>query len=138
MEGIFYDKDLILKACLYLYSSDIRYKVSNFKAASVKPFEDNWDAIHASILAAFELAMDFSYNQTSLTSKNALLPIIYWIHHKGLSEGIASHVALRSEREIILRWLHTVLLKGVFGSAAHTILAAIRRAFVGDEFGSPL
>ncbi len=136
-KGFFIDKDLILKACLYLYSSDIRYKVSNFKAASVKPFEDNWDAIHASILAAFELAMDFGYNQTSLTSKNALLPIIYWIHHKGLSEGIASQVALRSEREIILRWLHTVLLKGVFGSAADTILAAIRRAFVGDEFGSP-
>ena len=44
--GFFVDKDLILKACLYLYSSDIRYKVSNFKAASVKPFEDNWDAIH--------------------------------------------------------------------------------------------
>jgi len=81
--------------------------------------------------------MDFGYNQTSLTSKNALLPIIYWIHHKGLSEGIASQVALRSEREIILRWLHTVLLKGVFGSAADTILAAIRKAFVGDEFGSP-
>jgi len=136
-KGFFIDKDLILKACLYLYSSDIRYKVSNFKAASVKPFEDNWDAIHASILAVFELVRDFGYNQTSLTSKNALLPIIYWIHHKNLSKGIASQVSLRSEREIILRWLHTVLLKGVFGSAADTILAAIRRAFVGDEFKAP-
>lgn len=135
--GFFIDKDLILKACLYLYSSDIRYKVSNFKAASVKPFEDNWDTIHASILAVFELVRDFGYNQTSLTSKNALLPIIYWIHHKNLSKGITSQVSLRAERQIILRWLHTVLLKGVFGSAADTILAAIRRAFLGDEFTAP-
>src|SRR5579859_2106036 len=135
-KGFFIDKDLILKACLYLYNSDIRYKVSNFKAASVKPFEDNWDGIQASILAVFELVSDFGYNQTSLTSKNALLPIVYWIHHKGLSKGIASQVALRSEREMILRWLHAALLKGVFGSAADTILAAIRKAFVGDEFGS--
>ena len=134
--GFFVDKDLILKACLYLYSSDIRYKVSNFKAASVKPFEDNWDAIQASILAVVELVRDFGYNQTSLTSKNALLPIIYWVHHKGLSKSITSQVSLRSEREIVLRWLHTVLLKGIFGSAADTILAAIRKAFVGDDFGT--
>src|SRR5579883_55337 len=136
-KGFFIDKDLILKACLYLYNSDIRYKVSNFKAASVKPFEDNWDAIRASILAVFELVRNFGYNQTSLTSKNALLPIIYWVHHNNLSKGIASQVSLRPEREIILRWLHTVLLKGVFGSAADTILAAIRRAFVGDDFKAP-
>jgi hypothetical protein len=137
VKGFFVDKDLILKTCLYLYSSDIRYKVSNFKAASVKPFEDNWDAIRASILAVFDLVGDFGYNQTSLTSKNALLPIIYWVHHRGLSNGIASQVSLRGERDLILRWLHTMLLKGVFGSSADTILAAIRRAFVGEEFGKP-
>jgi Protein of unknown function DUF262 len=136
-KSFFIDKDLILKACLYLYSSDIRYKVSNFKAASVKPFEDNWDAIQASILAVFELVRDFGYNQSSLTSKNALLPVIYWVHHRDLSAGICSQVSLRTERQVMARWLHTVLLKGVFGSAADTILAAIRRAFVGDDFKAP-
>lgn len=136
-KGFFIDKDLVLKGCLYLYSSDIRYKVSNFKAANVKPFEDNWEAIQASILAVFELVRDFGYNQSSLTSKNALLPIIYWVHHKGLAKGLTSQVSLRSEREIIRPWLHAMLLKGVFGSAADTILAAIRKAFVGEKFGSP-
>lgn len=136
-KGFFIDKDLILKGCLYLYNSDIRYKVSNFKAASVKPFEDNWDAIRASILSVFDLVREFGYNQTSLTSKNALLPVIYWIHHKNLSTSICSSVPLRPERATIQRWLHTVLLKGVFGSAADTILAAIRRAFIGDVFAAP-
>ncbi|HXE53024.1 MAG TPA: hypothetical protein VN541_08420, partial [Tepidisphaeraceae bacterium] len=95
------------------------------------------DRIRASILAVFGLVRDFGYNQTSLISKNALLPVIYWIHHRDLAEGIKSQVGLRNERATIRRWLHTVLLKGVFGSAADTILAAIRRAFVGDRFGSP-
>ena len=81
--GFFLEKDFILKACLYLYSSDIRYRVSNF-TASVKPFEDNWDAIRTSILTVFDLARDFAYNDRSLTSKNTLLPVIYWVHHKGL------------------------------------------------------
>lgn len=135
--GFFISKDLILKACLYLYNSDIRYKVSNFSAAQVKPFEDNWDAIQASVLAVFDLVRDFGYNERSLTSKNVLLPIIYWVHHKGIAEGLTSRVALRDDRDAMRRWMHTMLLKGVFGSSADTILAAIRRAFVGNDFHKP-
>lgn len=135
--GFFITKDLVLKACLYLYNSDIRYKVSNFSATQVKPFEDNWDGIQESILAVFDLAHDFGYNESSLTSKNALLPIIYWVYHKGLAGRITSSIALRDDRDIIRRWLHTMLLKGIFGSSADTILAAIRKAFMGDTFGEP-
>jgi Protein of unknown function DUF262 len=135
--GFFISKDLVLKACLYLYNSDIRYKVSNFSAAQVKPFEDNWDAIHASILAVFDLVRDFGYDESSLTSKNALLPIVYWVHHKGIAKGLTSQVALRDDRDTMRRWLHTVLLKGIFGASADTILAAIRKAFVGETFGLP-
>ena len=34
-------------------------------------------------------------------------------------------------------WLHTMLLKGIFGGAADTILAAIRKSFADGEFGNP-
>jgi uncharacterized protein with ParB-like and HNH nuclease domain len=136
-KGFFIGKDLVLKACLYLYNSDIRYKVSNFTATQVKPFEDNWDNIQSSILAVFELIRSFGYDESSLTSKNALLPIVYWVHHKRLAGTIISSVGLRNERDIIRRWLHTMLLKSVFGSSADTILAAIRKAFVGEDFREP-
>jgi hypothetical protein len=135
--GFFISKDLILKACLYLYSSDIRYRVSNFSAAQVKPFEDNWDDIQRSVLAVFALVRDFGFNEKTLTSKNALLPIIYWVHHRGLQDSITLQVGLKSERDAIRRWLHTMLLKGIFGTSADTILAAIRRVFTGTEFGNP-
>lgn len=136
-KGFFVSKDLILKACLYLYNSDIRYKVSNFSAAQVKPFEDNWDAIQSSILAVFDLVRDFGYNEQSLVSKNALLPMIYWVHHGGYAAGIGASVSLRDDRDTMRRWLHAVLLKGIFGSSADTVLGAIRRAFVGEKFGIP-
>ncbi|MGH9400889.1 MAG: DUF262 domain-containing protein [Terriglobia bacterium] len=136
-QGFFISKDLILKACLYLYSSDIRYKVSNFTPAQVKPFEDNWDAIQKTILAVFALIKDFGHNEKSLTSKNALLPIIYWVHHKGLGDNITSQVALRPDRESIKRWLHVMLLKSIFGASADTVLAGIRKTFTGQEFGKP-
>ena len=130
--GFFIDKDFVMKACLYLYSSDIRYKVANFTASRVKPFEDNWNAIRSTMVAVFELIREFGYNEKSLTSKNALLPLVYWVHHEGIAEGLTSRVALREERDVMRRWLHVALLKGIVGTAADTILAAIRRAFTDD------
>jgi uncharacterized protein with ParB-like and HNH nuclease domain len=137
-KGFFIEKDFILKACLYLYSADIRYSVSNFTAARVKPFEENWDAIRASIESVFDLARDFGYNDTSLTSKNTLLPIIYWVHHKKLADSITTKVSLREQRDAIQRWLHVMLLKGIIGAgSADTVLSSIRKAMSPDEFGHP-
>jgi hypothetical protein len=136
--GFFVDKDLILKTCLYLYSSDIRYRVSNFTAARVKPFEDNWDAIRASVLAVFTLIRDFGYSDKSLSSKNTLLPVIYWVHHRELAAGLTTQVGFRAERDSIRAWIHIMLLKGIIGAgSADTVLAAIRRAFLSDTFGVP-
>ena len=136
-KGFFIDKDLVLKTCLYLYSSDIRYKVINFSAAQVKPFEDNWDAIAASILAVFQLIRDFGFNEKSLTSKNALLPLVYWVHHRGIADDVTNRIAYRADRERMSRWLHAMLLKGIFGGSADTVLSAIRRVFTADVFGKP-
>ncbi len=85
-----------------------------------------------SILAVFALVRDFGYNEKSLTSKNTLLPIIYWVHHKGLADGIISKVALHDDRDRMRRWLHVMLLKGIFGASADTVLAAIRKAFMQE------
>lgn len=135
--GFFIDKDLILKCCLYLYSSDIRYKVSNFSAAQVKPFEENWDSIAQSVLTVFSFVHDLGFNEKTLTSHNALLPMIYWVHHKGLANDFVTRIALRKDREIMARWLHAMLLKRIFGASADTVLSAIRRAFAGEKFGDP-
>lgn len=136
-KGFFITKDLVLKACLYLYSSDIRYKISNFSAQQAALIEEHWDAIRQSITCVFDLVRDFGYNETSLISKNALLPIVFWVHHKGLSEEIKSSPQLRDERRSIAKWFHLVLLKGVFGGAADTILSAIRRPMAGDPWRAP-
>lgn len=136
-KGFFIDKDLVLKCCLYLYSSDIRYKVSNFSAVQVKPFEKNWDSIERSVLSVFSFVRDLGFNEKTLTSHNALLPMIYWVHHKGLADDLVTKIALRKDREIMAHWLHAVLLKRIFGASADTVLSAIRRSFTGEKFGEP-
>ncbi len=138
-QGFSIDKNFVLKACLYLYGADIRYRVANFSAAQVKPFEDNWEGIQQSILEVFGLNRNFGYSDRSLTSNNALLPIVYWTHHKALQGRLTSEVGLRSDRDCIRRWLHVVLLKRIFGTSADTILSAVRKAFLqkDTEFGKP-
>lgn len=136
-KGFFITKDLVLKACLYLYSSDIRYKISNFSAQQAALIEKHWDAIRQSITSVFDLVRDFGYNDTSLISKNALLPIVFWVHHKGLAEEIRSSPKLRDERRSIAQWFHLVLLKGVFGGSADTVLSSIRRPMAGDPWKDP-
>ena len=123
-----------MKSCLYLYSSDIRYKISNFSEEQVTRFEQHWDKIQSTILSVFDLVRSFGFDDVSLTSNNALLPIVYWVHHKELAQRIGSQVALHDERDAIRRWLHVVLLKQIFEIYVHTTLAIIRRVFFVCDF----
>ena len=43
----------------------------------------------------------------------------------------------RQDRERICRWLHIMLLKGIFGASTDIVLAAIRREFIEQEVGKP-
>jgi uncharacterized protein with ParB-like and HNH nuclease domain len=72
--GFSISKDLIFKTYLYLYSSDIRFKVTNFSKENAHNFEKDWERIRDTILTVFELLRSFVYNDLTLTSKNATIP----------------------------------------------------------------
>jgi len=130
--GFFISKDFILKVYLFLYSSDIRYKVNNFTVESAVNFEKNWDNIKASIKSVFKLIKTYGFVESTLTSKNALLPIVYYIYHKGIFSEFSTKVAYKSDRKVIEKWLHIVLLKRIFGGQADGLLAKIRGVFTSD------
>ena len=56
------NKDFVLKTCLYLFVSDIKFKVRNFKIENILKFEDNWDKIKRSIISAFNLLEKMGFN----------------------------------------------------------------------------
>ncbi|MCA0383114.1 MAG: DUF262 domain-containing protein [Bacteroidetes bacterium] len=120
------DKDLIIRAYLLIFSDDIKFRVTNFSIANAKEFKDNWDGIRAAIVEAIELVRDFGYAERTLTSKNALLPIIHYLFISNRTKQFTSKVAYKEDRELIKRWFHTVLLKRIFGGQADTVLKQIR------------
>lgn len=131
--GFSISKDLIFKAYLYLCSRDIRFKATNFSADNAHNFEKDWEKIRDAILASFELVRDFGYNEFTLTSKNVVIPVIYYLYHRGIYGDFGTSVQYRTDRETIQKWLHIMLLKRVLGAGgADGILSQIRRAFTDD------
>ncbi len=137
-KGFSISKDLILKTFLYLHSKDIKFKVTNFSKENAKDFETYWEKISDTILVTFDLLRSFGFSEHNLTSKNAVIPIIYYLYHKNIYQGFVEKKKYEKDRKIIKKWLHSVLIKRVFGASSDTILSQIRQAFTDDVLKQPL
>ena len=131
-KGFFIDKDFILKSFLLLHSKDIKFKVTNFSRDNAKNFEKEWDEISLAIHRTFDLIKNFGFVESSLTSKNALLPIVYYLYHRDVSDGFPSKKEFEEDRDFIKKWLNIVLIKRTFGGQADQILSSIRTVFTND------
>lgn len=131
-KGFSISKDLVLKTFLFLYSKDIKFRVTNFSKENAKEFETEWETIRNSILSAFDLIKSYGFTDYTLTSKNAVIPIVYYLYHKQIYKDYLTKIDYKNERYVIKKWLHIVLIKKIFGGQADSILIQIRKAFTSD------
>lgn len=131
-KGFFISKDLILKTFLVLYSNDIKFKVTNFSRSNAKHFEDKWENIKLALHSTFDLIKSYGFTDTTLTSKNAIIPIVYYLYHRNIYLEFHKKKSYEKDRDIIKKWLHIVLIKRIFGGQADTILSKIRTVFTKD------
>jgi uncharacterized protein with ParB-like and HNH nuclease domain len=120
------NKDFILRTYLILYNDDIKFRVENFNIKNAKEFELHWEEIKLAIKEVFQLVIDFGYAPNTLTSMNALLPIVYYLYKTEKVKSFCQKVGYKEDRAIIKRWLHSVLLHQIFGGQAEGVLKAIR------------
>ncbi len=130
--GFSINKDFVLKCYLYLYSRDIKFKVHNFSKDNAMNFERSWENIRDAIIETFKLVTSFGFNDYTLTSKNALLPIIYYLYHKKLTSNYVTSVSNIVEKKEIRKWLHSMLILKVFGGQSDAILMQIRNVFTSS------
>ena len=119
-------KDFILRTYLILFNDDIKFRVENFSIKNAKEFETNWTEIKNAIKEVFQLVTDFGYAPNTLTSLNALLPIVYYLYKTDNVKDFCQKVKYKEDRAMIKRWLHVVLLHQIFGGQAEGVLKAIR------------
>jgi len=125
-------KDFILKTFLFLHSKDIRFRSTNFSTDNAIKFEKEWDKIRDATLSVFDLVRTYGFTDFTLTSKSALIPIIYYVYHKNIYSDYSIKIQFEDDRLLIKKWLHTVLIKRIFGSQADNLLSQIRRAFTSN------
>lgn len=126
--GFLITKDFVLKTCLVIFNENIKFQVKNFDQTSVLAFEENWDRIKKSITETFSLLSNLGFNNHSLRAKNAAIPIIYYVYHRGIENEINSPIKHLIDKILIRKWLCLSLLKGVFGSQSDNVLSGIRKA----------
>ena len=105
----------------------MRFKVTNFNRTNMKLLEDQWDRITRAVCTAVELVARFGFSRDSLTANNAVLPIAYYLYHRGTPTGFLSQTVYRKDCDAIRSWLIRSLLKrGIWGSGLDTLLTALR------------
>lgn len=131
-QGFYVGRDWILKTCLMLTEADVKFKVKNFKAEQVSNIQSQWENIKDCIGETFKLVRRMGINPESLTSKNAVIPICYYLYKKQINGNplykfINNLAKADDERKSISQWFYMVLLKGTFGGQADTILSSMRQ-----------
>lgn len=129
--GFYIERDWFLKTSLMLIDSDVRFKVKNFTSEEVGKIQQQWSEIKSCIKETFVLIRRFGINPQSLISKNAVIPVVYWLYKKQ-TNGHPLYTTINllnknhNERSVISQWFYMVLLKGIFGSQADALLTSIR------------
>lgn len=131
-EGYSIDKDFVLKTFLFLHSKDIKFKVTNFSIQNARQLEKEWEPIRNAIIEVFSLIKSFGFTELTLTSKNVLIPVIYYIYHRDVVQNFSTKKAYESDRLRISKWIHVSLVKRIFGGQSDSVLTQIRKAFTND------
>ncbi len=121
-----FSQDNILKTILVLESDDIRFRLDNFTRKKVEGFEKSWDKIRKSIVATFNFLDKLGYSNATLPSKNAAIPIIYYVYKKDCDQSIVKSTFSDEDRKSIVKWLNLSLIKGIFGGQSDSVLKRIR------------
>ena len=130
--GFIINKEFIFKTFLYLYNTDIRFKVTNFRQKNAKKLEDEWENIRDAIKHTFRLMKSFGFSDSTLTSKYAVIPVIFYLYHLKIYDTFRDLTAYKTDRNAIRQWMHIVLIKRIFGGN-DAVLSHIRQAFLSDK-----
>ena len=122
-------KDLFLKACLMLSDLPIAYKKSSFSNQNLEKLSKQFNNNKKTISYVYKLLDKYNFVEDTVTAKNALLPIAYYLKIKKLDKPvfITSHENIfKEEQRKIILWFSKVLFTGEFGGSSDTTLSKYR------------
>ncbi|MBR3652678.1 MAG: DUF262 domain-containing protein [Bacteroidales bacterium] len=126
--GFYISHDYIIKTFLYLLDKTVKTKISTFNNTFIESTKTEWDNIREAITELFRMLKTMGFNQGTLTSLNATLPLLYFIYKRNLSATIATSVSTEKQRGIMKKWLLKSILLKSFGASSDNVLTQARNA----------
>lgn len=131
--GFHIGTDYVLKAILYLYHTDVRFRIKNFTNEFIEKIDEKWPEISFAIEMLFRTIKLFGLDQRSLTSNNATLPILSYIYFTNKYRDFSTSTSHREDREIIKDWLLKTLVLRTFGTSSDHVLQQSKKIFTNPE-----
>lgn len=125
-------KDLILRGFLYLFHNSVKFQINSFDKKFIESIETKWESIRDCFVETFKLLKSFGLEAKTLSSNNAVLPILYFVYHNNLTDKIVNSVSQKDNRDLVKKWLLRALILRPFGGSGDTVLTNMRKAFVKD------
>ncbi len=136
-QGFDFSRDVVLKSGLVLSGiGDVAFKVKNFTTKNMATLDKNWDAISDSLKVAVGLLSDFGLSEATLSADSVLIPVAYYVQHRGLTNKYREAVSEAQDRAALRSWvLRSLIMPGVWGSGLDTLLRDLRQTIQehGDD-----
>lgn len=125
--GFRINKDFVLKTALVLTDfPDIAFKIDNFNKPNMMKIEANWENIKRAIKQSVYLVSSFGYTGETLSSNNALIPIVFYLLTIGMPDNFVESGKTKENRAKIKKWLIMALLKKAFSGQPDNVIRPIR------------
>ena len=141
------DKDWVLGCILYILNKYVKLNVNNFDKNVSSEIYNNKENISKSIVAACNLLNRYGMQERGLTTKLALLPIIYHIYKYKLADTISKAYvngqlkSVESGIYVQMRtWLFRAIVTNLFEAGTNDILKKIQgiQQTKGDKDNFPI
>ncbi len=122
-----FDMDFLIRTIMYMNDDiPVTLNIKNFSKIKIDDLIPAWEKIEESIIAARNLILDYGFEDDTIASYNAIMPIIFYIYHDG-------DISDENIKEEFRKYFIIAQLKNLFGVAGNSTLTETRRCLKGQK-----
>lgn len=118
-QGFNFGTEEIITTCLYLMDLQTTLKVANLNSENIDKIKNSWEDIQNSLILTVKLLSDFGYCKDNLTSKNAILPLTYYVFKSKKQDYSSDYSEMR-------KYLLIAQAKSIFHASSDQVLNHLR------------
>ena len=121
-----FGKDFVMKGAMYLTEGlPIQYRISSFTRENLEKIENNWETIKDSLEKSIQLLNSFGFTEKNIVSKNAVLPIAYYLKQMNITNFVnSSDIEVVKDKNNIQNWFIINTVRNIFSGSSDNTLKA--------------